>query len=81
MRRSIDEGLGDEGAGDEVTHCSWAVALTDDYDDTEPRVVVTLEELGRRGQGLSVHLPPDGARRLRIALRHALAEAGEPAGD
>jgi len=81
VRRSIDEGLGDEGAGDEVTHCSWAVALTDDYDDTEPRVVVTLEELGRRGQGLSVHLPPDGARRLRIALRHALAEAGEPAGD
>ena len=81
MRRSIDEGLGDEGAGDEVTHCSWAVALTDDYDDTEPRVVVTLEELGRRGQGLSLHLPPDGARRLRIALRHALAEAGEPAGD
>ena len=81
MRRSIDEGLGDEGAGDEVTHCSWAVALTDDYDDTEPRVVVTLEELGRRGQGLSVHLPPDGARRLRVALRHALAEAGEPTGD
>jgi hypothetical protein len=81
MRRSIDEGLGDDDAGDEVTHCSWAVALTDDYDDTEARVVVTLEELGRRGQGLAVHLLPDGARRLRTALRLALAEAGEPAGD
>jgi hypothetical protein len=81
VRRSIDEGLGDEGAGDEVTHCSWAVALTDDYDDTEPRVVVTLEEVGRRGQGLAVHLQPDGARRLRTALRLALGEAGEPAGE
>jgi hypothetical protein len=81
VRRSIDEGLGDEGAGDDVSHCSWAVALTDDYDDVRPRVVVTLEEIGRRGQGLAVHLPPDGARRLRAALRLALGEAGEASGD
>ncbi|MBV8949437.1 MAG: hypothetical protein JOZ99_01070 [Actinobacteria bacterium] len=81
MRRSIDEGLGDPAAGDDAMACSWSVMVSDDYDDTVARVAVTVEELGRRGEGLTVQLSSDGARRLRHALRLALAEAGEPAGD
>ena len=45
------------------------------------RVVLTLEEIGRAGYGLSAHLDPDNARRLRAALRSALREVGEPSGD
>jgi hypothetical protein len=37
---------------------SWAVAISDDYDDTEPRVVLTVEEVGRPGAGLVAHLLP-----------------------
>jgi hypothetical protein len=81
VRKSIDEGLGDPGGDDEAVECSWAVMVSDDYDDAEPRVSVTVEEVGRRGAGLTVHLPPDGARRLRRALRYALAETGEPPGE
>jgi hypothetical protein len=54
------------------------VAISDDYDDAEPRVVLTVEEVGRAGQGLVTHLSPDIARRLRAALRDALREIGEP---
>jgi hypothetical protein len=43
--------------------------------------VLTVEEVGRAGYGLSAHLDPDSARRLRVALRHALREVGEPPGD
>jgi hypothetical protein len=81
VRRSIDEGLGDAGADEEMLDCSWAVMVSDDYDDTIPRVAVTVEEVGHRGQGLTVHLSPDGARRFRRALRLALAETGEAPGD
>jgi hypothetical protein len=81
MRRSIDEGLGDSGAGDEVVDCSWSVMVIDDYDDATPRVAVTVEEVGRRGEGLTVHLSSDGTRRLRRALRLALAETGEAPGE
>ena len=56
---------------------SWAVAISDDYDDAEPRVVLTVEEVGRPGAGLVAHLGPDHARRLRQALRDALREIGE----
>ena len=59
---------------------SWAVAISDDYDDTEPRVVLTVEEVGRAGEGLVAHLGPDHARRLRVALRDALREIGEDPG-
>jgi hypothetical protein len=40
-------------------------------------VVLTVEEVGRAGYGLVAHLTPDLARRLRVALRDALAEMGE----
>lgn len=59
---------------------SWAVAVSDDYDDAEPRVVLTAEEVGRPGAGLVFHLDGARARRLRLALRDALREIGEDPG-
>jgi hypothetical protein len=56
------------------------VAISDDYDDTEPRVVLTVEEVGRAGEGLVAHLGPEHVRRLRVALRDALREIGEDPG-
>ena len=84
MRRSIDDHpfTLDElpPGGDDVQRLSWAVAISDDYDDAEPRVVLTVEEVGRAGTGLVAHLPPVIARRLRVALRDALREIGEDPG-
>lgn len=86
MRRSIDDypyDPADYPAGadeDELVPMSWAVAISDDYEDTEPRVILTVEPVGRAGTGSIVHLNPAVARRLRIALRDALREIGEDAG-
>ncbi len=84
MRRSIDdypftEDDLPEGA-DDAMRLSWAVAISDDYDDAEPRVVLTVEEVGAPGTGLVAHLSPDMTRRLRVALRDALREIGEEPG-
>ena len=86
MRRSIDDHpmAEDEvppGDDDEHQRVSWAVAISDDYDDAEPRVVLTVEEVGRAGTGVVAHLPPALTRRLRVALRDALKEIGEAPGD
>ena len=82
MRRSIDVvqiELGDMPEGlDDVTPLSWTVAVSDDYDDAEPRVQLTVERLGEAGEGLVAHLSPTNARRLRQALADALGEVGEP---
>ncbi|HAP75903.1 MAG TPA: hypothetical protein DCR14_07445, partial [Acidimicrobiaceae bacterium] len=75
----FDEADLPEGA-DDATRISWAVAISDDYDDAEPRVVLTVEEVGRPGEGLVGHFTPDMARRLRAALHDALREVGEPPG-
>ena len=64
----------------DITPTSWAVAIADDYDDGEPRVVLTVEEIGRAGAGLVTHLTPELARRLRVALRDALREVGADPG-
>ena len=84
MRRSIDDHPFEESdlpaGADDAARLSWAVAISDDYDDAEPRVVLTVEEVGRPGEGLVAHLAPDHARRLRVALRDALREIGEDAG-
>jgi hypothetical protein len=85
MRRSIDFHTPPDvtlasSDGDELAAVSWVVAVSDDYDDGEVRVVVTVEEMGRAGYGLTAHLPPDVARRLRLALRTALREVGEDPG-
>jgi hypothetical protein len=84
VRRSIDDQpftAEDLPPGaDDATPVSWAVAISDDYDDAEPRVVLTVEEVGRAGAGLVAHLGPEHVRRLRRALRDALHEIGEDPG-
>ena len=84
MRRSIDDYPFDPADGvdgdDDLARISWAVAIADDSDDAEPRVVLTVEEVGRAGQGLVTHLTPTIARRLRAALKDALHEIGEEPG-
>lgn len=64
---------------DELTPISWAIGIADDYEDGAPRVLLTVEEVGRPGEGLVGHLTPTIARRLRHALHDALREIGEPA--
>jgi hypothetical protein len=80
VRRSIDDASDDHPAGDEERPpVSWAVALTDDCDgcgEGEPRVVLTLEEVGRAGTGVVAHLSPVTARRMRTAITDALREIG-----
>ena len=79
MRRSIDDlpvielppGVEDDSP------VAWAVSICDDYDDSAPRVILTVEEIGHAGTGLVAHLEPSHARRLRVALRDALTEIGE----
>ncbi len=85
MRRSIDDYPFTEadlppGDDDDIMRIAWAVAISDDYDDAEPRVVLTVEEVGSPGAGLAAHLSAAMARRLRAALHDALREIGEDAG-
>jgi hypothetical protein len=84
VRRSIDDHPFDPAdlppSDDDLTATSWAVAISDDYDDAVARVVLTVEEVGRPGAGLVTHLGADLARRLRTALRDALREVGEDPG-
>ena len=89
MRRSIDYDalepdelplLDDGGDDDRAAPVSWTLAVSDDYTDTTPRVVLTVEEIGQAGYGLTAHLTPVKARRLRDALRRALKEIGEDTG-
>jgi hypothetical protein len=84
MRRSIDDYPFQEqdlppGAED-VDRISWAVAVSDDYDDAAGRVVLTVEEVGRAGAGLVAHLSPAQARRMRAAIADALREIGADIG-
>ena len=84
MRRSIDDlplMVEDLPQGlDDATPVSWGIAVCDDYDDANPRVVLTVEEIGGAGAGLVAHLNPEHARRLRGALHDALREIGEDTG-
>lgn len=79
MKKSVDFALDDHPTGGERLPVSWAVAITDDCEDCDDlRVEVTVEEQGRRGGGLVVHLSSESARRLRAALATALKELGQP---
>jgi hypothetical protein len=86
MRRSIDDHPFDPAADPVVAEdpdlqpVSWAIAISDDYDDAEPRVVLTVDEIGRPGGGLVAHLLPAEARRIRVAIRDGLREIGEDPG-
>jgi hypothetical protein len=77
----VDEALDDHPAGDERPRASWAVALLDDCEGCDDlRVELVVEEEGAAGAGLSAHLAPASARRLRLALAAALREVGEDPG-
>ncbi len=82
VRRMIDDDQVPVPSGMEQDEApaNWAVTIVDDYDDATPRVALVVESLGAAGTGLSVHLDADRARRLRLALRNALAEIGEDPG-
>ncbi|MEQ8716614.1 MAG: hypothetical protein RIE08_03310 [Acidimicrobiales bacterium] len=86
MRKSIDDYPFDPAdyppsyEEEDLTAISWAVAIADDYEDAEPRIVLTVEEVGRAGYGLVAHLSPGIARRLRAAIRDGLREIGEDPG-
>ena len=82
MRRSIDDAADDHPGGeDDRPPASWAVAISDDCEACgDLRAVLTLEEVGRPGEGVVAHLSPATARRLRGALAAALAELGEDRG-
>lgn len=84
MRRSIDDALDDHPVDDEFPAVSWMVGLNDGpeaSEDGDPRVSVTLEERGDAARGVTAHLAPGTARRLRAAIAAALHEIGEPPGD
>jgi len=79
MKKLTDYGRDDHPADDpERTQLAWAVAVLDDCEECDDiRVELTLEEVGRPGQGLVAHLSAATARQLRQALTNALREVGE----
>ena len=78
MKKSIDFGLDDHPDGDESPGTAWAVAITDDCEACDDlRVEVNIEDRGRNGEGLTAHLSPASAKRLRAAIASALKELGE----
>lgn len=82
MKKSIDFGLDDHPGDDEERPLTaWAVALVDDCDGCQDlRVELTLEEEGHGGEGITAHLSPLTARRLRAALGAALRDISEEPG-
>lgn len=82
VKQSIDFGLDDHPQDDdERARTAWAVAVVDDCDGCDDlRVEVTLEEEGRSALGLTAHLAPSTARRLRAALGAGLRAVGEDPG-
>jgi hypothetical protein len=78
MKISVDYGFDDHPADGDRPRCGWVVAITDDCDECgDARVDVMIEEEGRAGTGLSLHLAPTTARRLQDALGRALRQLGD----
>jgi hypothetical protein len=82
VKKSIDFALDDHPDDDEDrARTAWAVAVVDDCDGcADLRVELTVEEQGRSGTGVTAHLAPATARRLRAAMAAALREVGEDPG-
>ncbi len=81
MRRSIDDDVVPEApTADPTPPVCWSVGISDDYEDADARVQLTVEEQGAAGAGLVLHLDADRARRLRLAVASALGELGEDPG-
>ena len=79
MKKLADHGQDDHPAEDpERARVAWAVAAIDDCDAcTDPRIELTIEEVGSPGTGIAGHLSPRSARQMRAALKTALREIGE----
>jgi hypothetical protein len=82
VKKSIDFSFDDHPADDEEKlRVAWAVAVADDCDGCgDLRVELTVEDEGANGTGVTGHLAPGTARRLRAALAAALREVGEHPG-
>jgi hypothetical protein len=82
MKKLADYGTDDHPPDDpERVPLSWIVAVLDDCDEcVDPRVELTVEEVGENGRGLVGHLSPDSARKLRAAIATGLKEIGEEPG-
>ena len=81
MKRSIDFAFDDHPDDDEKPREAWAVAAVDDCDSCDDlRVEMTFEDEGANGTGVTAHLAPATARRVRAALAAALREVGEDPG-
>jgi len=82
VKKSVEFSFDDHPEDDdEHARVAWAVAITDDCDAcNDLRVEITFEEAGRSGTGLTAHLAPATARRLRAAIASALRELGEEEG-
>ena len=80
MKKLADYGTDDHPAGDpERVRISWIIAVLDDCEECEdPRIELTVEEVGKQGTGLVGHLSPASARKLRAAIATGLREIGEP---
>ena len=80
MKKLADYGRDDHPEGDDdQAPAAWVVAVRDDCDACgDIRVELTVEEVGRPGAGMALHLSPASARQLRAALALALREVGEP---
>ena len=79
VKKSIDFSFDDHPADDdEKPRVAWSVAVVDDCDGCgDIRVEVTVEDEGANGTGVTGHLAPETARRLRASLAAALREIGE----
>jgi hypothetical protein len=81
MKKSIDFSFDDHPDDDDKSRVAWAVAVVDDCDGCAGvRVEVTVEDEGGNGTGVTGHLAPATARRLRAALASALRQVGEDPG-
>jgi hypothetical protein len=80
MKKLIEYGTDDHPPDDpERAQLTWIVAVLDDCDECgDPRIELTVEEVGQNGAGLVGHLAPETVRRLRATLANALREVGEP---
>jgi hypothetical protein len=78
MKKSVDFALDDHPDGAELPGTAWAVSIVDDCEGCDDlRVELNVEERGRNGEGLTVHLAPASARRLAAAISAALKDLGE----
>jgi hypothetical protein len=81
VKKSVDFDFDDHPEDDDRPPTAWAITVTDDCDGCEDlRVEVTFEEKGRPGTGVTAHLSPATARRVRTSIAAALREIGEDPG-